>query len=171
VNVARTLTAAETLTPWSKAMRAQRWFEAKALATPSRMSTPAPGDNLASMVIRSLVALLMFPLAALACDYPDEGNMPLRRAVTKVKLLPETEAWAAAVHKAGAVVQYALLLDREWHKGGRCYWTLEARAEGSTWRRFYVSPDGKSVLSASGRPEAAARRKATTSGEARAGAR
>src|ERR1700704_5519178 len=118
VNVAR------TLTPWSKAMRAHRWLEAKALATPSRISTPARGDNFASMDMRLLLApLLVFPLAALACDYPDEGNLPLRRAVTKVKLLPETEAWAAAVHKTGAMVQYALLLDREWRKDGRCYWT------------------------------------------------
>jgi len=123
------------------------------------------------MVIRSLAALLVFPLAALACDYPDEGNMPLRRAVTKVKLLPETEAWAAAVHKSGAVVQYALSLDREWHRGGRCYWTVEARADGKTWRRFYVSPDGKRVLSETAAPEGGARRKATASREARAGAR
>src|SRR5438132_8261489 len=175
VNVARTLTAAATLTPWSKAMRAQRWFEAKALATPSSISTPTPGDNLASMNIRPpvalLVAFLSVPLAALACDYPDEGNLPLRRAVTRVKLLPETEAWAASMHNTGAVVQYALSLDREWRRDGRCYWTVEARAEGSTWRRFYVSPDGKRVLSESGRPEARARRKATASGEARAGAR
>ena len=75
------------------------------------------------------------------------------------------------MHKTGAVVQYALSLDREWHQGGRCYWTVEARAEGSTWRRFYVSPDGKSVLSEGGRPGAAGRRKARASGEARAGAR
>ncbi|TMH64977.1 MAG: hypothetical protein E6H57_15505 [Betaproteobacteria bacterium] len=118
-----------------------------------------------------LAPLLIFPLAALACDYPDEGNLPLRRAVTKVKLLPETEAWAASMHNTGVVVQYALSLDREWRRDGRCYWTVEARAEGSTWRRFYVSPDGKRVLSESGRPEARARRKATASGEARAGAR
>jgi hypothetical protein len=123
------------------------------------------------MNLRWLPALLLFPLAALSCDYPDEGTMPLHRAVTKVKLRPETEAWAAAIHKTGAVVQYALSLDRERHSGGRCYWTVEARAEGNTWRRFYVSPDGKSVLSESGRPEAGARRKATTSGEARAGGR
>ena len=97
--------------------------------------------------------------------------MPLRRAVTKVKLLPETEAWAAAVHKSGAVVQYALSLDREWHRGGRCYWTVEARADGKTWRRFYVSPDGKRVLSETAAPEGGARRKATASREARAGAR
>ena len=115
--------------------------------------------------------MLVFPLAAIACDYPDEGNLPLRRAVTKVKLLPATEAWAAAAHKTGAVVQYALSLDREWRRNGRCYWTVEARAEGRTWRRFYVSPDGKTVLSENGRPEPGARRKATASGEARAGAR
>ena len=49
---------------------------------------------------------------ALACDYPDEGNMPLRRAVAKVRYLPETEAWAAEMHKAGTAVQYALRLDQ-----------------------------------------------------------
>src|SRR5258708_38518674 len=102
-------------------MRAQGWFGAKTPATPSRIRTPAPGDNLLSMVRGCLGALFVFPLVALACDYPDEGNMPLRRAVTKVKLLPQTEAWAASMHKAGAVVQYALSLDPEWHRDGRCY--------------------------------------------------
>ena len=92
--------------------------------------------------------------------------MPLHRAVTKVKLLPETEAWAAELHKTGAVVQYALMLDHEWRKGGRCYWTVDARAAGKTWRRFYVSPNGKSVLNESGQPIAAAPRKATGSAEA-----
>jgi len=96
--------------------------------------------------MRSLLVLLLFPLSAAACDYPDEGTMPLHRAVTKVKLLPETEAWAAELHKEGAVVQYALMLDREWRKDGRCYWTVEARAEGKTWRRFYVTPDGKRLV-------------------------
>src|SRR4030081_1962092 len=128
-------------------MRAQRWFDAK--ARPSRISTPAPGDNLLSMPSprKLLIALLAaLPGAAQGCDYPDEGNMPLRRAVTKVKLLPQTEAWAASMHKAGVVVQYALSLDRDWHRDGRCYWTVEARAEGATWRRFYVTPDGRRVL-------------------------
>jgi len=96
--------------------------------------------------MRSLLVLLLFPLSAAACDYPDEGTMPLHRAVTKVKLLPETEAWAAELHKEGTVVQYALMLDREWRKGGRCYWTVEARAEGKTWGRFYVTPDGKRLV-------------------------
>jgi hypothetical protein len=35
-----------------------------------------------------------------------------------VKFLPETEAWAASMHKAGAVVQYALRLD-EPRRAGR----------------------------------------------------
>ena len=72
--------------------------------------------------------------------------MPLRRAVTRVKLLPETEAWAAAMHKAGEVVQYTLFLEKEQHRNGRCYWTVEARAGGKVWRRFYVTPDGRSVV-------------------------
>ena len=45
VNVARTLTAVATLEPWSNAMRAHRWFDAKALATPRRMTMPVPGDS------------------------------------------------------------------------------------------------------------------------------
>jgi len=49
---------------------------------------------------------------ALACEYPDEGNLPLRRAVTKVRLLPEIEAWSAAARKDSAAVQYALLLEQ-----------------------------------------------------------
>jgi hypothetical protein len=104
-----------------------------------------------------VIALAAVSLGASACEYPDEGTMPLHRAVTRVKLLPQTEAWAAAQHQAGAVVQYALSLDREWRLRGRCYWTVEARAQGTTWRRFYVSPDGKSVLNEDGRSTAAAR--------------
>ena len=97
--------------------------------------------------------------------------MPLHRAVTKVKLLPQTEAWAAEVRKSGTVVQYALMLDHEWRTGGRCYWTVEVRAEGKTWRRFYVSPNGNSVLSESGQPIAAGPRKAKGSAAAKAAAR
>ena len=78
--------------------------------------------------------------------------MPLHRAVTKVKLLPDTEAWAAQWLEKGTVVQYALMLDHEWHKDGRCYWTVDARAEGKTWRRFYVTPDGRQLLNAEGQP-------------------
>ena len=92
------------------------------------------------------VLILVFCAPALACDYPDEGNMPLRRAVSKVRYLPETEAWARQAQAAGAVVQYALRLDEPRRENGRCYWPVEVRAEGTLWRRFYVTPDGRSVL-------------------------
>jgi len=74
--------------------------------------------------------------------------MPLHRAVTKVKLRPEAEAWAKDWLRREVVVQYALLLDESRTIGGRCYWTVEARAAGSVWRRYYVTPDGRKVLSA-----------------------
>jgi hypothetical protein len=118
-----------------------------------------------------VLGLAAVSLHALGCEYPDEGNMPLRRAVSRVKFLPETEAWAASQHEAGAVVQYALSLDREWHRNGRCYWTIEARARGATWRRFYVTPDGKGLLGADGRPIAPGPRKATASPAATAAPR
>lgn len=50
------------------------------------------------------------------------------------------------MHKAGAVVHYALLLDQPRLDKGRCYWPVEVRAEGKLWRRFYVTPDGKDLL-------------------------
>jgi hypothetical protein len=95
------------------------------------------------------ILLLAFPLTAAACDYPDEGTMPLHRAVTKVKLRPEAEAWAKAWLAQKVVVQYALLLDETRTVAGRCYWTVEARAAGAVWRRFYVTPDGRRALSES----------------------
>src|SRR5438045_9404213 len=115
-------------------MRAKRWVDAKQLATPSRMSTPAPGDNLASMEMRWLLVLLFFPLCAAACDYPDEGTMPLHRAVTKVKLRPEAEAWAKDWLRRKVVVQYALLLDESRPIGRRCYWRVRAGAARSVRR-------------------------------------
>ena len=116
-----------------------------------------------------VAALFWCAISAQACEYPDLGNLPLRRAVTKIKLLPETEAWANHVHKAGAVVQYALLLEQTLELSGRCYWTVEAIAEGKVWRRFYVTPDGKRVLDEERRP-AAAPRGARRSAAARAAA-
>jgi hypothetical protein len=82
-------------------------------------------------------------LPALACEYPDEGNMPLRRAVAQVKYLPETEAWSKA---RGAGVLYLLDLRKTFTLENRCYWTLDAMTDGAVWQRFYVSPDGQSVL-------------------------
>jgi hypothetical protein len=112
---------------------------------------PSRGGSFSAMV-RDVIkvfpaALVAFAGHALAdCRYPDEGTMPLHRAVTRVKLLPETEAWASAEHKQGVVVQYALFLDRPHAARGRCYWTVEARADGRLWRRFFVTPDGKSLV-------------------------
>src|SRR5262245_6079579 len=117
--------------------------------------------------VRCSIVLCFICPPALACDYPDEGNLPLRRAVSKVKYLPETIAWANAIHESGAVVQYALLLDAPRREGGRCYWPLEVRAGAMLWRRYYVSPDGKRVL----RPAAAARPQATPPQAATAAAR
>jgi len=93
------------------------------------------------------ILLALFCCSAVACDYPDEGNMPLRRAVSKVRTLPEIEAWGAHMHKAGAIVHYALLLDQPRHEAGRCYWPVEVRTTEKLWRRFYVTPDGKRILS------------------------
>jgi hypothetical protein len=112
-------------------------------------------------------ALLCCATGAQACEYPDLGNLPLRRAVSKVKFLPQTEAWAAGQHEAGKVVQYALQLERTLRQAGRCYWTVDAIAEGKVWRRFYVTPDGKRVLGEDRKP-AAARRAARPSAAARA---
>ena len=72
--------------------------------------------------------------------------MPLRRAVTRVQMLPEIEAWAGAIHRTGVVTQYALLLDQPVRQDGRCYWPLEVRAAGNVWRRYLVTPDGKDIL-------------------------
>jgi hypothetical protein len=80
---------------------------------------------------------------ALGCEYPDEGNMPLRRAVSQVKYLPETEAWSKAL--SGNVL-YLLQLEQTLEVRNRCYWTLDALGDGALWQRFYVSPDGRHVL-------------------------
>ena len=84
--------------------------------------------------------------AGAACAYPDEGNMPLRRAVTRVDLLPETIAWSQAERRNGLVVHFAVLLEETVRAGGRCHWTIEARAGERVWQRFYVTPDGKNLL-------------------------
>lgn len=97
--------------------------------------------------IRALLLLVFFVChPALACEYPDEGNMPLRRALARVQMLPETREWDVARRDLGELVQYELSLRETLVKGGRCYWTVRARSNGALWRTFYVTPDGKSVL-------------------------
>jgi hypothetical protein len=89
--------------------------------------------------------LLAAPLHGFACDYPDEGGMPLRRAVTRVQLIDEVDAWAAAMRRNKANVQYLVRLDEPVRQNDRCYWPVEVRADGKLWRRYLVTPDGKSV--------------------------
>ena len=67
--------------------------------------------------------------------------MPLRRAVTKVQMLPEVEAMSGST-----TLQYLVKLDEPVRLKGRCYWPVEVRAEGQLWRRYLVSPDGKNIV-------------------------
>jgi hypothetical protein len=99
---------------------------------------------MAPKIIGCLIGALALP--ALACEFPDEGGMPLRRAVTKVQMLAEVDAWARATEKNGIKPQYVVLLDQSVREAGRCYWPVEVRADGKLWRSFLVSPDGKSIL-------------------------
>jgi hypothetical protein len=83
---------------------------------------------------------------AFACEVPDEGgNTPWRRAVAKVKYLPETEAWSMAAQRDKKSVQYVVSLDEPKRVGGRCYWPVEIRAEGKLWKRFLVTPQGDAL--------------------------
>jgi hypothetical protein len=83
--------------------------------------------------------------AALAspCAYPDEGMLPLRRAVTQVRLHPEIEGWARDMRHKGEAVQYALLLDEPLWADGSCYWTVEVRLGSQIHKKFFVTPAGK----------------------------
>ncbi|HWA36871.1 MAG TPA: hypothetical protein VG873_03320 [Burkholderiales bacterium] len=90
-------------------------------------------------------ALLLVSAQAFGCSYPDEGTMPLRRALTRIQMLPETVAWERARREAGELVQYELSLEDTLRKDRKCYWTVRATANGALWKRFYVTPDGKSV--------------------------
>ena len=89
-------------------------------------------------------ALAAATLAAQACEVPDDGTS-LRRALLKVKYLPETEAWEAEARKL-APVQFVLSLDRPLEREGRCYWPVEARSGGKTWHTFYATPRGEHLL-------------------------
>ena len=73
--------------------------------------------------------------------------MPMRRAVTKVQMLKEVDAWAEHMRRSQVIVEYLVLLDAPVQRAGKCYWPVEVRAEGRLWRRFLVTPDGKTVLS------------------------
>jgi len=76
---------------------------------------------------------------------PDDGSTPLRRAVSKVKYLAETEAWERVAMQTAAV-QYVLSVDTPLRHGSLCYWPVEARAGGDVWNTFYVTPFGDRVV-------------------------
>jgi hypothetical protein len=91
-------------------------------------------------------ALVVLATPGLACEMPDEGNMPLRRAATRVEMQPEGEAWARATRQSGANPQFVVRIDAPHWEKERCYWPVEVRADGKLWRRYLVTPDGRQVL-------------------------
>src|SRR5262245_27515845 len=113
---------------------------------------PALGDNFTAMKDVIKLLLLAVPCSAIACAFPDEGNMPLRRAVARVEMLPEVDAWAKAVRRDGAVTQVLVKVGESVRRAGHCYWPVEVRAEGRLWRRYLVTPDGKRVIDAGAPP-------------------
>jgi len=100
--------------------------------------------------MKSACALAILALAsapALACDMPDEGgNTPWRRAVSKVRYLPETEAMVEMMSRERNVVRYVVALDEPKHVAGRCWWPVEVRVDGKLWKRFLVTPDGAKII-------------------------
>ena len=82
---------------------------------------------------------------AFACEVPDDGgNTPWRRAVTKVRVLPETEAMAQ-MQPDRSVMRYVVSLDAPRHLAGRCWWPVEVRVDGRLWKRFLVTPQGDAL--------------------------
>jgi len=90
--------------------------------------------------------------------------MPLRRAVGRVEMRPEVDAWEKAVRREGAVTQVIVMVGESVRRAGRCYWPVEVRAGGRLWRRYLVTPDGKRVIDAGGPPAAASPPAASTPG-------
>jgi hypothetical protein len=102
-------------------------------------------------VARTLVfAHALAALPALACEVPDDGGALPRRLVTRVKHLPQTEAWQKTLPE-GTTAQFVLRLDAPQRIRGRCYWPVEVRAGGELWTRFMVSANGKLAKSTSPR--------------------
>jgi hypothetical protein len=90
------------------------------------------------------LALVLAAGASPACEVPDDGTS-LRRALLRVKYLPETELWELQARK-DASVQYILSLNDPIRHEGRCYWPIEARTPDRTWNLFYSTPRGEHVL-------------------------
>jgi len=75
---------------------------------------------------------------------PGDGTS-LRRALLRVKYLPECEQWELA-ERSKSTPHYVLSLSAPIVRAGRCYWPVEARAGGALWHRFFVTPDGDDIL-------------------------
>ena len=90
------------------------------------------------------LALLLAASAPQACEVPGDGTS-LRRALLRVKYLPETELWELQARKT-ATVHYVLSLHEPIELEGRCYWPIEARTADRLWNLFYASPGGERVL-------------------------
>jgi len=93
-----------------------------------------------------LVAALIIPVTAFGCEVPDEhGNTPWRRAVAKVRYLPDIEAMADMMSREHNIVQYVVSLDEPRYLGGRCWWPVEVRVDRRLWKRYLVTPDGSAM--------------------------
>ena len=66
--------------------------------------------------------------------------------VSRRALLQEGERERAEAMRRNKVsVQYLVCLDEPVRERDHCYWPVEVRGDGKLWRRYLVSPDGKSV--------------------------
>ena len=101
--------------------------------------------NDAARTIAFALAFALVALPALACEVPNDGSAPLRRVITRVKHLPETEVWRKSLPE-GTTAQYVLRVDSPQKIRGRCYWPVEVRAGGELWKRYLVTADGSRVL-------------------------
>jgi hypothetical protein len=97
------------------------------------------------MRLAFIILLIFSSTTVFACEYPNEGTMPLHRAVKRVELVPEVDGWTRVTRDSGAVVSFVILLNQPVRTAGKCHWTVEVSTGGKLWERFYVSPDGKSV--------------------------
>ena len=92
-------------------------------------------------------------LPAAACEVSDEGGTPWRRAVAKVRYLPETEAMVQ-MQPDRSLLRYVLSLDDPRHLAGRCWWPVEVRVDGRLWKRFLVTPQGDALREETTAPRA-----------------
>jgi hypothetical protein len=91
-------------------------------------------------------AALAIASPAVACEIAGDDWHAVRRMVVRVKILPETEAWAERRTREGAQVKYLLSLDQPVRRKQRCWWPVEVSADGELWKRFLVRRDSSEVV-------------------------